>query len=401
MVTTDPKSKVDAYIADISTSPQPSSMKYKVLFRQAVLLSITIAFLFSFTSCSSSRAFKSWDLDAVTAGRIDSLCAQQVQKGHFPGLAVAVVDGKKKIWTQGYGFANLEKGVPVDPEEHLFRIGSISKTVTAAGLARLYERGEINLDVPISTYYKDCPDPLRHLTLRQVSGHLAGIRHYRGLEFLSNIHYNNVTDPLEVFIHDSLLCLPGEKFSYSTYAWTLVSAVMEKSIQKPFTAIIADEVSKPLQMADLKPDAKDSTGFTRVTFYEFRDSIHQVSPVVDNSNKWAGGGYLCSAEDLAKLGWALAASRYLKEETMLEFTRSQTTKDGTRTNNGIGFWIGSDDKGRSWVGHSGGSVGGTSMLLIYPEEDLAIVTLINLSSAHMDDLAEKIADIILAAATRK
>lgn len=376
-------------------------MKSKVFFRQAVLLSVIVAVLVSFSSCSSSRAFKSWDLDDETAGKIDSLCGAQMQQGHFPGLAVAVVDGKKNIWTSGYGYANLERKLPVDPAEHLFRIGSISKTVTASGLARLYERGEINLDLPISTYYQECPKQLRNLTLRQVSGHLAGIRHYKGLEFLSNIHYDNVTEPLEVFIHDTLLCLPGEKFHYSTYAWTLVSAVMEKSIQKTFNTIIADEVSKPLQMADLKPDDKDSTGFSRVTFYEFRDSIHQVTPVVDNSNKWAGGGYLCSAEDLAKLGWAIAASRYLKEDTMLEFTRSQTTNDGTRTNNGIGFFSGRDDKDRTWVGHGGGSVGGTSKLLIYPEKDIAIVTLVNLSSAQMDDLAEKIADIIFSAANKK
>ena len=68
---------------------------------------------------------------------------------------------------------------------------------------------------------------------------------------------------------------------------------------------------------------------------------------------------------------------------MLEFTRSQTTNDGTRTNNGIGFFSGKDDKERNWVGHSGGSVGGTSRLLIYPEQDIAIVTLVNLSSAQM------------------
>lgn len=401
MGTSDPNNKVDVYIVEIQSSRQPSSMKFSVFFRQSVLLAMSVAVLYSFSSCSSSKEFRSWDLDDATTQKIDSLCAWQMGQGHFPGLAVAVIGAKKSIWTSGYGYANLEKKLSVDPEEHLFRIGSISKTVTASGLARLYERGEINLDLPISTYYPDCPTELCNLTLRKVSGHLAGIRHYRGFEFLSNIHYNNVTDPLEVFIHDTLLFQPGEKFSYSTYAWTLVSAVMEKSIQKPFTSIIADEVSEPLHLTDLKPDDKDSTDFSRVTFYDFRDSIHQISPVVDNSNKWAGGGYLCSAEDLAKLGWALAANKYLKEDTILEFMRSQTTNDGTMTRYGIGFWSGRDDKDRSWVGHSGGSVGGTSMLLIYPEQDLAIVTLINLTSAHMNDLAEKIADIILSAAAKK
>lgn len=401
MTTTAVKIRRSRYIAQIQPLSQTTFMKFRVFFSQAVLLSITVAALFTFSSCSSSKAFKSWDLDDVTAGRIDSLCEAQMQQGHFPGLAVAVTDGKKHIWTKGYGYSNLEKEVPIDPDEHLFRIGSISKLVTASGLARLYERSEISLDLPISTYYKECPDELRNLTLRQVSGHLAGIRHYKGLEFLSNINYTNVIDPMEVFIHDSLLCLPGEKLNYSTYAWTLVSAVMEKSADKPFTNIIADEVSTPLHMDDLKPDYKDSTNFGRVSFYVFQDSIHQLGPEVNNSNKWAGGGYLCSAEDLSRLGYALATDRFLKKETMLEFTKSQHTNDGALTNNGIGFWSGKDDKGRSWVGHSGGSVGGTSMLLIYPEQDVSIVTLVNLSSARMDDLAEKIADIILSAAVKK
>jgi CubicO group peptidase (beta-lactamase class C family) len=116
MPTTDPKNMVDGYIADVQSLRQPTFMKSKVFFRQVILLSITVTFLFSFTSCSSSRAFKSWNLDDVTAARIDSLCAVQMQQGHFPGLAVAVVDGKKNIWTSGYGYANLEKKLRVDPK---------------------------------------------------------------------------------------------------------------------------------------------------------------------------------------------------------------------------------------------------------------------------------------------
>ncbi len=291
----------------------------------------------------------------------------------------------------------MESRIAVDPDDHLFRIGSISKTVTAAAMARMFERGEIKLDIPIVTYYKECPTDKENLTLRQVSGHLAGIRHYQDMEFFSNIHYTNVMDPLEVFIHDTLLSAPGEKFSYSTYAWTLVSAVMEKAGFTPFTEIIKAEVSAPLHLTDLKPDQKDSTGYPRVTFYEFQEGAHQQSLVVNNSNKWAGGGYLCSAEDLAKFGYALVEPGYLKEETIQEFSKSQSTNDGKKTDNGIGFFSGTDADGRPWIGHSGGSVGGTSMLRIYPQDDLVIVTLVNMGSAQMDGLAARIADIILAA----
>jgi hypothetical protein len=75
MGTTDPKNKVDGYIAYIQSLQQPTFMKSPLFFRQAVLLSVIVAALFSFTSCSSSKTFKSWDLDEMTAGRIDSLCA--------------------------------------------------------------------------------------------------------------------------------------------------------------------------------------------------------------------------------------------------------------------------------------------------------------------------------------
>jgi CubicO group peptidase (beta-lactamase class C family) len=147
------------------------------------------------------------------------------------------------------------------------------------------------LDAPISDYYKGFPPDKMNLTLRQLGGHQAGIRHYAGLEFFSNIHYINCIDPLEIFIHDTLLFAPGTRYSYSTYGWTVVSAVMEKDLKMPFPEIIHRDVVTPLHLKDLKPDQVDSIHYQRVHFYEYQDSVFQVSPVVDNSNKWAGGGF--------------------------------------------------------------------------------------------------------------
>ena len=353
------------------------------------------AALLLFSSCASTKSIKNPGLSDQDIHSIDSVCLRQLNQGHFPGLAISVVQGDKSAWSKGYGYSNLEKKTPVNPGTDLFRVGSISKTITASALARLAERKLIDLDAPISTYYKECPEDKRILTLRQIGGHLAGIRHYRGIEFLSNIHYTNVTAPLEVFIHDTLLFQPGTKFNYSTYGWTLISAVMEKAIKKPFLDIINEEVKYPLQLNDLKADLKDSTTYQRVAFYEFQEGKAIVSPVVDNSNKWAGGGFLCSAEDLGKFGISVAQPGFIKGKTLDMFTQSQLTTGEEITGYGIGFRVGKDDHGRLWYGHSGGSVGGTSMLLIYPEQDLAIVTLVNLGSAEMDDLAWKIGEIIV------
>jgi len=340
-------------------------------------------------------------LDPGMVNSIDSLCLLNLDRGHYPGLAIAVAEKGKRIWSKGYGYANLETKRPVDATDDLFRIGSISKTITASALARLTEKGSLTLGDPISNYYQACPADKRSITLRQLGGHKAGIRHYNGIEFLSNIHFTTVADALEVFIHDTLLFAPEMDYSYSTYGWTLISKVMEDAVGKPFLEIIQEEVRTPLQLTGLKPDYMDSTHFHRVQFYEFQMNHHIISPHVNLSNKWAGGGMLCSAKDLAKFGFALTGPGYLKSKTLKEFTTSQSLPNGEMTNYGIGIRNGKDDDGKAWYGHSGGSVGGTSMLLIYPEEDLTIVTLVNLSGAALDDLAMKIATIMRTASKKK
>lgn len=356
---------------------------------------LLIVMALSMVSCGTVSGFREMKLDTETGMMVDTMCLNQGARSNFPGLSIAVASKGKRIWSKGFGYADIKTKTPVDPEGHLFRIGSISKTVTASALARMNQKEEIFLDTPISAWYDACPEDKKQITLRQLGGHLAGIRHYLGLEFFSNIGYDNVTTPMEVFIHDSLLCEPGTKFNYSTYGWTVISAVMEYAAHTPFLEIIKKQVSDPLRLNDLKADHKDSTQYNRVVFYDYQNGGHILGPGVDNSNKWAGGGFLCSAEDLARYGYAHTRAGYLKEETLKAFTESQLTTGGDRTNYGIGFWSGRDKAGRFWYGHSGGSVGGTSMLLIYPEEDLVVVTLVNLSGARMEELAFRIADVFL------
>ncbi len=211
---------------------------------------------------------------------------------------------------------------------------------------------------------------------------------------MSNIRYENPKAALEVFIHDDLLFDPGTKYSYTTYGWTLLSAVMSEAVDQEFLSIIREEVAKPLALADLKPDHPDSIHYDRVRFYEWYKGNAIESPDVDNSNKWAGGGFLCTADDLARFGTAMASPGFLKKKTLEEFTTPQKLPDGESTHYGIGVGIGTDSEGRLWYGHSGGSVGGTSMMLIYPDEKLVVVTQVNMGRAEMDKLAWKIAQVV-------
>ena len=216
---------------------------------------------------------------------IDSICTGHRELFHYPGLAIAVYQKNGSLWTKGYGYADIENKIPIDPNEHLFRIGSISKVVTGCALARMIEKKQIDLDAPIIKYIPSLPADKDSLTLRQLANHTSGIRHYKGLEFFSNIQYTDALDPLDVFINDTLEFDPGYQYGYSTYGFTLISAVMEQALHIPFIDIVRTEVSVPLDLRDLKADMIDAASYRRVGFYDYRDSVLVPSIQVNNSNK--------------------------------------------------------------------------------------------------------------------
>jgi CubicO group peptidase (beta-lactamase class C family) len=149
------------------------------------------------------------------------------------GFSVAVAVNGRVVWTQGYGYADLEQKVPVTPETK-FRIGSVSKSLTAAAVARLAQEGKLDVDAPVQRYVPTFPDKGVVITTREVGGHLAGIRPYNDGEFETCAHYANVVDALDIFKNDPLIAPPGTKFSYSSYGFNLISAVVRGAAGESF-----------------------------------------------------------------------------------------------------------------------------------------------------------------------
>ncbi|MEX2116692.1 MAG: serine hydrolase domain-containing protein [Bacteroidota bacterium] len=118
------------------------------------------------------------------------------------------------------------------------------------------------------------------------------------------------------------------------------------------------------------------------------------APFVDNSYKWAGGGFLSTTEDLLKFGNAMMSHAFLKPETTSMMFTSQKLNDGRETRYGIGWFVRQDAKGRRVVTHSGGSMGGTANLLLYPNEGIVVALLVN-SDQRFIHYAWDIVDIFL------
>lgn len=326
--------------------------------------------------------------------------AEQVVQSYYeefdiPGMSVSVYRDGEMIWSQGFGYQDIDNQVEVDPAATLFRVGSVSKTYTAAGAGILFQQGKLDLLEPVQTYVPDFPEKIYPITVEQVAGHIAGIRHYKGDEFLSNKKFNSITEALEIFKDDSLLFEPGSKYSYSSYGWNLISSVMEGAADQEFLTFMETEIFERIGMENTIPDYADQEIPNRTKFYEFSDSVNVESPYVDNSNKWAGGGFLSTTEDMVKFGEAHLFDDFLNTETREKFMAPLQTSDGESTGYGIGWSTISDSEGNEWKGHSGGSIGGSTMFMLHLENKVIIAFAINRSGASMNELRDNLARIFI------
>ena len=133
-----------------------------------------------------------------------------VERASLPALSVAVARDGEVVWSEAFGYADLENRSPATPRTR-FRIASVSKALTGTGLAWLAQRGAIDVDAPLGDYVENLPEHWHDLTARQLAGHTAGGRHYRGEEIHSSVHYRSLRKALRIFRDDRLMFDPGTK----------------------------------------------------------------------------------------------------------------------------------------------------------------------------------------------
>ncbi|MBI4419593.1 MAG: beta-lactamase family protein [Gemmatimonadetes bacterium] len=311
---------------------------------------------------------------AEPIARARALLLTAMQRNGVPGAAVAVIQGGRFIWSEGLGYADVEQRARVTTRTK-FRIHSVSKSLTSAALGLLVQEGKLDLDAPVQQYAANFPLKPYPVTTRQLAGHLGGVRSYVGTEYLNQRPFRTVAEGLAIFQDDSLWFRPGERYFYTTYGFTLISAVIEGVSGEPFLTFMHRRVFDPLRMRNTVADRADSLIPARAQWYT-RDSAFAVvrAPYVDNSYKWAGAGFLSTAEDLALFGAAMFGRRLLHPRTVQLLWTSQRTSDGTMTGYGLGWFVAVDPGGRPVVGHDGG---GSALLIVYPEQKFVFAFLSN------------------------
>jgi serine beta-lactamase-like protein LACTB, mitochondrial len=339
-------------------------------------------------SDASPSSCRDWLADPAYRPEINSvrsLVRRMKRAFAAPGLSVAVAAEGRLVWSQSCGFADIGRRRAVMRTTQ-FRIGSLSKPLTAATVLRLNQQGRLDVNADVREYVAAVPRSGPPLTLRQLGGHLGGIRHYEGAEAINTTHYDSVTDSLRVFVNDPLVATPGTEFHYSSYGFNLLGAAVESATGTNFTSAVRAILLTPLGMKNTNVGRAPGGG-TR--FYEATGARHAVpAPRIDLSDRYPSGGFLSTAEDLVRFGIGITSDRFLDARSQALLFTSQRTRTGTATGYGFGFEVRKSPFG-TFAGHIGNVVGGAAFILIHPRTRVvvALTTNIGFVTAPTPDLS--------------
>tara|TARA_B110001450_G_scaffold244817_1_gene257306 strand:+ start:784 stop:1830 length:1047 start_codon:yes stop_codon:yes gene_type:complete len=324
--------------------------------------------------------------------KVDRILESLTRKKKVPGIAITVTKNGIEKYSKGFGYADLENKIIVDPNKTIFRIGSLSKPIAASGLLKMVEKNQINLNDSIYKCVPYFPKKKYEFTIKQLGGHLAGIRNYKGNEFMNNDSLS-IKEGVALFKNDPLLFKPGTDYSYTSYSWNLLSLAMQEVSQKPFEDIIKEEVLDTLNMFKTFPDKQKKVDNKAIFYRTKRKRKFIEVSQVNNFFKLAGGGYLSTSEDISKLGNAYLRDDFFTDELKYEFITSQHIQNKL-TYYGIGWQVSYDNENRPYFGHIGNGLGGYGIFYVYPKEKIVISILMNCSNPKQEKRLDKVISAI-------
>jgi serine beta-lactamase-like protein LACTB len=340
--------------------------------------------------------------------QIEAAVSRFMKSSQVPGVSVAIVENGEYEWAQGFGFADLKKKIRAS-DHTLFRLASISKSLTATAAMQLWERGKLDLDAPVQKYCPAFPEKPQPISTRQLLGHLGGIRHYKAdspdnPETHNTRHFDDpIQGGLTFFKNDPLVAEPGTSFHYSTYGYTVVGCIIEGASGTKYVDFVQRNVFTPAGMSQTQVDNRLAEIPDRTHFYKKEKSgaVLTADPL-DSSYKIPGGGWLSSAVDMAKFEVAILNDKLIRRTTRDLMWTPLKPSDGSKDNYALGWGWGEQKPGTvAGVGHTGGQEGTSTSFIIAPDQRAGVVVLANMQDVDVTSLAREILNTLAAAPENK
>lgn len=320
--------------------------------------------------------------------RLDALVLKYAEAGQFMG-AVRVARGGETIFSQGYGFANLEWKIPNVPESK-FRVGSITKQFTAACVLLLEERGKLRVDDPLGKYIGNPPEAWKAVTIRHLLTHTSGIPSLTQFPEYPEFKLLPATmeKTLALIRSKPMQFAPGEKYAYSNSGYILLGHVVERASGARYEDFLRENILAPLGMRDTGYDANAAILPHRASGYTARGGPMRNAAHIDMTVPHAAGALYSTTGDLLRWQEALFGGRVLRPESLARMLTPSLEDYG------FGVIVRSRN-GRRCVEHGGGIDGFNAFMAYYPDRRVAVIVLGNLNGDAPNKLAVDLAEAAL------
>ncbi len=337
------------------------------------------------------------EADETIKQQIDGYLSQ-IYKADQPGAAVIVVRGGEVVFRKGYGLANAELGVAMEPSM-VFKIGSMTKQFTAVAVMLLVEEGKIGLDEVVTKYLPDYPAHGGRITIRHLLTHTSGTAELTEIEeWQARMRDELTPDEVIAFFKDKPLDFePGEKWEYSNSGYLLLGRIVEAASGVPWRQFVEERICEPLGLEHTGVEDDTTVVAGHVGGYKRVEGRVVLPPMISMSQPTSGGAMYSNVDDLARWDAALSAGELIGEESLEECFTPAVLNSGEATDYGFG-WVIEEFKGREMIWHNGRINGFLSHALRLPEEELYVAVLCNVeddTATTIRVVAESVAAIAL------
>lgn len=313
----------------------------------------------------------------------------QTRESPFPfsGSVLVAIDGKVAL-SKGYGYAEVELGVRNNPDT-IYRIGSLSKPISATAMMALVDKRVVALDDPICRYIRQCPSDWSRVLIRHLLSHTSGIPDL--FNAVSSAPVEATRDEIDKAIQKTAnLALdsePGTKYSYRNFNYMLVGYIIEAATGKTWSEVLRTTVFDPAGMVNTAYDDVWAIVPGRARGYDRKNGTLRNTVYKDHS-AFAPGGLRSTTADL----WAF--TRAFLGDKLLERATEREMLNPVLGDYGLGWQI-KQFFGQKMFNHTGGIDGFASHLAVYPDQNLVIVVLSNVESEPAKLTACNIASFLL------
>jgi CubicO group peptidase (beta-lactamase class C family) len=328
---------------------------------------------------------------ADTLGRVDELVRAEMAREKVPGVAVAIVDHGAVVKAEGYGFANVEHGVPVRPDT-IFQSGSLGKQFTAATVMTLVEEGKLALDDPIAKYFPEAPEAFRAITVRHLLTHTSGIPDYT--EGTIDLRRDYSEDELAGMAFGlKLEFAPGSRWNYSNTGYLMLGILVRRASGRFYGDVLRDRVFAPLEMKTARIISEEDIVPNRAAGYRLvGGELKNQEWVAPRLNTTADGSLYFTVLDLIAWDKGLRSGAVLKRESWSAVFQPVRLNSGKTFPYGFGWGI-DEVAGQPLIQHGGSWQGFRTHIARYLGHDLTIIVLANLAEADPERFVDGIAAI--------